>query len=65
MASGGPHKDNPIPFRPPAGTDDRAWLLAHHKATGKPVNAILLLALREYRERTGGGQPAELERADP
>jgi hypothetical protein len=42
------HKDNPIPFRPPAG--ERAWLTEHAKRTGKAVNAILTAALAAYRE---------------
>jgi hypothetical protein len=56
MGTGGTdrHADGPIPFRPPAGADDRSWLLAHSEATGTPVNKILLRALREYRERVTG-----------
>jgi len=49
--SSGVHKDSPIPYRPPARTDDRAWLLAHAGATGLSVNAVITQALREYRER--------------
>jgi len=41
------HRHPPIPFRPPEG--DRAWLLAHAAATGRPVNAMLADALRAYR----------------
>ena len=48
----GQHKYNPIPFRPPER--DRAWLLDHAKETDRPVNAILAVALAEYRERREG-----------
>jgi hypothetical protein len=61
MPSGGPHKDSPIPWRPPARTDDRAWLVSHAEATGSTVNAVITLALREYRERAGDGKPQTLE----
>lgn len=56
------HKHPPIAYRPPSGTDDRAWLLQHAVATDSSVNAVITRALRELRERAGGGQPAELGR---
>lgn len=43
------HKTSPVSFRPPER--DRAWLYAHAETTGRPVNAILAEALREYRQR--------------
>jgi hypothetical protein len=43
------HKDNPIPFRPPAG--DRAWLKDYAKRTGQAVNAILSTLVSELRSR--------------
>jgi len=64
MGSGGPHKDNPIPWRPPAGGDDRAWLAGRALATGLTVNAVITLAIREYRERAETPQ-SELETAEP
>ena len=50
---GGPHKHNPIPFRPgilpgdPEG--DRDWLNAEAAATGRSVSAIISEAVAEYR----------------
>ena len=41
------HKHPAITFRPPEA--DRGWLLAHAKATGRAVNAILREALAAYR----------------
>lgn len=58
------HALGPIPFRPPAGTDDRERLIAHAEATGRPVNAILAQALREYLDRVGDAEP-QAERAEP
>ncbi len=49
-ASRSAHEQPPIPFRPPE--DDREWLLAHAEKTGKPVNAILRIALSDYRAKT-------------
>ena len=48
----GQHKHPPVAFRPPEG--DRAWLLAHAKATGRPVNAIITEALAAYRREQEG-----------
>ena len=59
--SSGVHKDSPIPYRPPARTDDRAWLAAHATATGLTVNAVITLALREYRERAETPAPEAAE----
>jgi hypothetical protein len=42
------HKHAPVSLRLPA--EDRAWLLDHAKATGKPVNRILAEALAAYRK---------------
>lgn len=58
MASADPrtadrHRDNPIQFRPLA--DEREWLLAYAKATGRPVNVILKDALRMFRASTEPG----------
>lgn len=53
------HKHPPIPFRPPE--EDRARLLAYAEASGRPVNAILAEALREYLGKvrdTGDAAPA-------
>lgn len=41
------HKRPPVPFRPPEG--DRAWLYAYAERHGLAVNAILRLALAEFR----------------
>ncbi len=52
---GGPHKHNPIPFRPgvkPGDPDgDRDWLAAYATETGRPVSAIVSEAVAEYREK--------------
>jgi hypothetical protein len=50
------HKHPPIGFRPPEA--DRARLLAFAEATGKPVNAILTEALREYLAGKSSDAPA-------
>lgn len=42
-------KYRPISFRPPEA--DRLWLMEHAASTGRAVNAILVAALAEYRER--------------
>ena len=47
-------KYRPISFRPPEA--DRLWLMAHAKRFGIPVNAILVVALAEYRARRMDGQ---------
>jgi hypothetical protein len=41
-------KYRPISFRPPEA--DRLWLAGYAEQTGRPVNAILAEALREYRD---------------
>ena len=41
------HKANPVNFRPPE--DDRVWLYAHAKATGRTIGAVLTEALAAYR----------------
>ena len=43
------HAERPVCFRP--APDDRAWLLAHAKATGQAVNAILAEALSRLRSQ--------------
>ena len=43
------HKTPPLTFRPPA--DLRAWLAEVSKATGRAIGAIIIDALREYKER--------------
>jgi hypothetical protein len=52
---GGPHKHNPIPFRPgikPGDPDgDRAWLLAYATKTSRSVGAIVSEAVAQYRAR--------------
>ena len=52
---GGPHKHNPVPFRPgvkPGDPDgDREWLLAYAGKTRRAVGAIVSEALAEYRSR--------------
>jgi hypothetical protein len=53
--SSGPHKTNPITFRPPADGDDREWLEKHATATGRAVGAVIVQAIREYRARETGG----------
>ena len=48
------HAQTPISIRPPK--DDRAWLESYAKQTGRPVRAILVEALAEYRARRMAGQ---------
>ena len=52
---GGPHKHNPIPFRPgikPGDPDgDREWLLAYATETGLSVSAVISEAVAEKRAR--------------
>lgn len=43
------HAQNPISIRPPK--DDRAWLESYARDTGRPVRAIIVEALAEYRAR--------------
>lgn len=43
------HKTPPLTFRPPA--DLRAWLAEVSKTTGRAIGAIIIDALREYKER--------------
>ena len=47
------HKHPPLYFRP-ASEDDRAWLLAYVKTTGRKRNAILAEALAAYRAAQEG-----------
>ena len=47
-------KYRPISFRPPEA--DRLWLAQNAKETGRPVNAILVEALAEYRARRTANQ---------
>ena len=58
---GGPHKHNPIPFRPgikPGDPDgDRDWLNAYAGETGLSVSAVISRAVAAYR--------AKLERSRP
>ena len=62
---GGPHKRNPMAFRPgilpgdPEG--DREWLLALAAKTGRPYGAIVSEALSEYRDRVESTQTTETE----
>jgi hypothetical protein len=46
------HAANPKTVRMPGGL--LAWYEQHAEATGQPVNAVLVKALQEYRERTEG-----------
>lgn len=57
------HKHPPVPFRPAEG--DRSWLLAYAKEHGRPVNAVLSDALREYRERHGSSDEGEADHDGP
>ena len=51
------HKQTPISIRPP--DDLRDWLYAYAQHTGRPVRALILQALQEFRTR------AENQREDP
>lgn len=44
------HKTPTVTFRPPA--DIRSWLIELARITGRPVGAIVVNALREYKDRT-------------
>jgi hypothetical protein len=48
------HAQNPISIRPPK--DDRAWLEAYARDTGRPVRAVIVEALAEYRARRTAAQ---------
>ncbi len=48
------HAQNPISIRPPK--DDRAWLEAYARQAGRPVRAIIVEALAEYRARRAASQ---------
>ena len=48
------HAQTPISIRPPR--DDRAWLEAYAAQTGRPVRAIIVEALAEYRARRTADQ---------
>lgn len=50
------HAQTPISIRPPK--DDRAWLEAYARETGRPVRAILVEALARYRAWVTAGQDA-------
>lgn len=47
------HAQSPISIRPPK--DDRAWLEAHARQTGRPVRAIIVDALARERARQEAG----------
>jgi len=47
------HKTPTVTFRPPA--DLRSWLTELARTTGRPVGAIVVSALREYKERSETG----------
>jgi len=47
------HAQAPISIRPPR--DDRAWLEAHARQTGRPVRAIIVEALARERARQEAG----------
>jgi hypothetical protein len=48
------HAQNPISIRPPR--DDRAWLESYARQTGRPVRAVIVEALAEYRARRTAAQ---------
>jgi hypothetical protein len=50
------HKANPKAVRMPDGL--LAWYEQHAKDTGQFVNAVLVAALEDYRQRHGGGTTA-------
>ena len=58
---GGPHKHNPIPFRPgikPGDPDgDRDWLLAYAAETGLSVSAVISKAVAAYRAKLDYARP--------
>ena len=45
------HTSNPVPWRPPAGTDLRAWVREHAASTDGKMSAIITQAVTEYRQR--------------
>ena len=57
------HKQDPIPFRPPA--DLRAWLLDYAATEQRSVSAVIIEALAAYRKTTenvaGNGGTGEQE----
>jgi hypothetical protein len=55
------HAQNPISIRPPK--DDRAWLEAHAKQTGRPVRAIIVDAIARERGRQEAGTVNDQELA--
>lgn len=54
------HKTPTITFRPPA--DLWTWLTELARITGRPVGAIVVSALREYRERNKTGPEKATDR---
>ncbi|MGH3283604.1 MAG: hypothetical protein ACRDPD_02770 [Streptosporangiaceae bacterium] len=49
------HKTPTITFRPTA--EIRAWLIELAQTKGQPVGAIVIKALREYKDRHGEAEP--------
>lgn len=54
------HKTPTITFRPPA--DLRSWLIELARITGRPVGAIVVNALREYKDRNETGPEATTDK---
>jgi hypothetical protein len=52
------HKRSPLSVRLPEG--DQAWLADHAVKAGKAVNAVVVAAILEYRERHDGTTAAAI-----
>jgi hypothetical protein len=54
------HKHSPLRLRLPEA--ERAWVLAQHEETGRPVNAIIAEAVAAARKAAEGGTTAQVLR---